>query len=61
MHLQRQLMKEVKPKHKVEIAEDFRNVFRTDDRHDTKGKAKERFNNLRTPDPAPNNQYFMQL
>lgn len=43
IHLLRNYMKEAKPKHKKELAEDFRNVFRTDDRRDTKEEARERF------------------
>ncbi len=35
VHLQRIFLKEVKLKHKAELAEDFREVFRSDDRHDT--------------------------
>jgi transposase-like protein len=43
IHLQRSFSKEVKPKHKAELIEDFWDVFRTNDRHDTKEKAQERF------------------
>jgi transposase-like protein len=44
VHLQRLFLKEVKPKHKAELSEDFKNVFRSDDRHDTKEVAMFRFN-----------------
>ena len=43
VHLQRVFMKEVKPKHKAELSQDFKEVFRNDDRHDSIEKAKERF------------------
>lgn len=43
VHLLRNYLKEAKPKHKKELAEDFKNVFRSEDRRDTKEEAKERF------------------
>src|SRR5699024_8220183 len=43
VHLQRNYQKEVKPAHKKELANDFKDVFRTDDRRDTKEEAKTRF------------------
>jgi len=43
VHLLRNYMKRVKPKHKKELADDFKDVFRTDDRRDTKQEAKQRF------------------
>jgi len=43
VHLQRVFLKEVKPKHKKEVSEDFKEVFRSDDRHDTNEEAKKRF------------------
>lgn len=43
VHLQRVFLKEVKPKHKAELTEDFKEVFRNDDRHDSPEKAQERF------------------
>lgn len=46
VHLLRNYMKEAKPKHKKELAEDFKNVFRSDDRRDTKEEARERFNSF---------------
>lgn len=46
VHLLRNYMKEAKPKHKKELAEDFRNVFRSDDRRDTKEEARGRFNSF---------------
>ena len=36
IHLLRNYMKEVKPKHKKELANDFNDVFRTDNRRDSK-------------------------
>ena len=36
VHLQRECLKIVKPIHKAELSMDFREVFRTDDRNDTK-------------------------
>ena len=43
IHLVRNFMKEVKPKHKKELAIDFNEVFRTDDRRDSKQEARSRF------------------
>src|SRR5690625_1612615 len=39
-------MKEVKYKHKKEVTEDFKDVFRTDDRRDTKEEVRSRFNSF---------------
>jgi putative transposase len=44
VHLQRSFLKEVKPKHKKELAEDFRDVFRSDDHNDSIAIAKVGFN-----------------
>lgn len=46
VHLNRTLQKEVKPKDKEELAKDFRDVFRTDDRNDTIELATNRFARL---------------
>ena len=43
VHLMREVLKKVKPKHKIQISEDLKEVFRTDDRHDNKEKAQKRF------------------
>lgn len=43
VHLLRNYMKRVKPKHKKELAGDFKDVFRSDDRRDTIQEAKQRF------------------
>lgn len=43
IHLQRLMMKEVKPKHKKELSDDFKEVFRTDDRNDKIISIRERF------------------
>lgn len=43
VHLQRNILSSVKPKHKGLVAEEFKNVFRTDDRNDTKEGAKKRY------------------
>lgn len=43
VHLQRTFLKEVKPKHKKELSDDFKDVFRSDDRHDSIALAKDRF------------------
>ncbi len=44
VHLQRVFLKEVKPKHKAELSQDFKDVFRSDDRNDTISASKQRFN-----------------
>lgn len=36
VHLLRNCLKRAKPAHKKELAEDFKNVFKSDDRRDTK-------------------------
>ena len=46
VHLLRNYMKEVKFKHKKELTEDFKDVFRTDDRRDTKEEVRSRFNSF---------------
>ncbi len=46
VHLQRIFMKEVKPKHKLELSDDFKDVFRSDDRNDTTEACKQRFNDF---------------
>lgn len=46
VHLGRAFLKEVKPKHKKELSDDFKDVFRNDDRNDTKEKAMARFERL---------------
>lgn len=46
VHLQRTFLKEVKPKHKKELSDDFKDVFRNDDRNDSIIKAKGRFNDF---------------
>lgn len=46
VHLQRTFLKEVKPKHKKELADDFKDVFRSDDRNDSIELAKTRFNSF---------------
>lgn len=46
VHLCRNYLKEVKRKHKGELADDFRDVFRSSDRRDTKKAAKGRFNSF---------------
>ncbi|GIV45169.1 MAG: hypothetical protein KatS3mg035_2292 [Bacteroidia bacterium] len=43
IHLQRNVQKRVKPKDKVRIAEDLKDVFRTGDRHDSSVKGWERW------------------
>lgn len=43
VHLQRTFLKEVKPKHKKELSDDFKDVFRNDDRNDSILKGQERF------------------
>ncbi len=43
VHLHRVLLKEVKPKHKKELSDDFKEVFRTDDRNDSKEDGMNRF------------------
>ncbi len=43
IHLQRSILKWIKPKHKVEVAQDFKNVFCTDDRSDTNEATEKRY------------------
>ncbi|MGI6572585.1 MAG: IS256 family transposase [Fermentimonas sp.] len=43
VHLQRVFLKEVKPKHKKELSDDFKEVFHADDRGDSKENAMHRF------------------
>lgn len=43
VHLMRDILKHTKPKHKMQVSEDLKEVFRTDDRHDNKEKAQKRF------------------
>ncbi len=43
IHLQRSILKWVQPKHKAEVAQDFKNVFRTDARSDTKEAVEKRY------------------
>jgi transposase-like protein len=43
VHLQRNIIKLVRPKDKAQVSEDFRNVFRTDEPQDSKSKIKLRF------------------
>lgn len=43
VHLQRNILKEVKPKHKQQVSEDLKDIFRTDDRNDTIAHAYERW------------------
>ena len=43
VHLQRVFLKEVKPKDKKELSDDFKEVFRTDDRNDSKESGMNRF------------------
>ena len=43
VHLQRECLKLVKPAHKAELSLDFREVFRTDDRNDTKSQGIQRW------------------
>src|SRR5690554_3935405 len=43
VHLQRVFLKEAKPKHKAELSEDFKEVFRNDNCNDSPENAKERF------------------
>ena len=43
VHLMRDILKHSKPKHKAQMSEDLKEVFRTDDRHDSKEKAQKRF------------------
>lgn len=46
VHLQRAFLKEVKPKHREEFSDDFKDVFRCDDRNDSLSKIKNRFDAL---------------
>lgn len=46
IHLQRNVQKRIKPKDKAQVADDFRDVFRTGDRHDNKSKGWERWVNF---------------
>jgi transposase-like protein len=46
VHLQRHMSSYVKPKHKKEFAEDFKEVFYTNNKEDSKGKAIQRFNKM---------------
>ena len=43
IHLQRNVQKRIKPKDKAQVADDFKDVFRTGDRHDNKSKGWERW------------------
>lgn len=43
VHLQRNILKQARPKDKSNMAIDFRTVFRTDDPHDSKAQIRERF------------------
>ena len=46
VHLQRVFLKEVRPKQKKELSDDFKEVFRVDDRGDSKEKAMLRFSSF---------------
>ena len=46
IHLQRNVQKRIKPKDKAQVAEDFKEVFRTGDRNDDKAKGWERWVNF---------------
>ncbi len=46
VHLMRDVLKHAKPKHKAQMSEDLKEVFRTDDRHDSKEKTQKRFKEL---------------
>jgi len=43
IHLQRNVQKRIKPKDKANVAEDFKDVFRTGDRYDSRTKGWERW------------------
>lgn len=43
IHLQRNVQKRIKPKDKAVVADDFKDVFRTGDRHDSKARGWERW------------------
>ena len=47
VHLQKECQKLVKPAHKAELSMDFREVFRTDDRNDSKLKGIQRWKDFR--------------
>ena len=46
IHLQRNVQKRIKPKDKAAVADDFKDVFRTGDRHDSKTRGWERWGNF---------------